>query len=158
MDRRPLTEIGVAALIAAICTVVLFQALALPPGRFEPLGSGPVPTWTAIVVIVCCLLVILRAIGTLRGRRKPEIALSELEGMNPLGGAMMLGLTVLYAAALQIKLAGFGIITFIYLLLLILGMEGFSRRRILPAAILSALAAFGAQYVFTEIFVVDLPV
>ena len=158
MDRRPLTEIGVAALIAAICTVVLFQALALPPGRFEPLGSGPVPTWTAIVVIVCCLVVILRAIGALRRRPKAEIALSELAGMNPLSGVMVLGLTILYVAALQLKLAGFGIITFVYLLLLILGMENFRRRRILPAVILSALAAFGAQYVFTEIFVVDLPV
>ena len=83
---------------------------------------------------------------------------SELAGMNPIGGVMMLGLTVLYVAALQFKLAGFGIITFVYLVLLILGMEGFSRRRILPAVILSALDAFGAQYVFTEIFVVDLPV
>ena len=158
MDRRPLTEIGVAALIAAICAVMLFQALALPPGRFEPLGSGPVPTWTAIIIIVCCLVVIGRAVATLRDRRKAEVMPSELAGMNPIGGVMMLGLTLLYVAALQFKLAGFGIITFVYLVLLILGMEGFSRRRILPAVILSALAAFGAQYVFTEIFVVDLPV
>lgn len=78
--------------------------------------------------------------------------------MNPLSGVIVLGLTVLYVAALQLKLAGFGIITFIFLLLLILGMEDFRRRRILPAVIVSALAAFGAQYVFTEIFVVDLPV
>lgn len=158
MDRRPLTEIGVATLIAAICAVMLFQALALPPGRFEPLGSGPVPTWTAIIIIVCCLVVIGRAVATLRDRRKAEVMPSELAGMNPIGGVMMLGLTLLYVAALQFKLAGFGIITFVYLVLLILGMEGFSRRRILPAVILSALAAFGAQYVFTEIFVVDLPV
>lgn len=158
MDRRPLTEIGVAALIATICTVVLFQALALPPGRFEPLGSGPVPTWTAMVVIVCCLVVIVKAARTLRGTRKETVAESELAGLNPIGGVLILGLTIVYVAALQLKLAAFGIITFAYLLLLILGMEGFSRRRILPAVILSALAAFGAQYVFTEIFVVDLPV
>ena len=158
MDRRPLTEIGVAALIAVICAVMLYQALALPPGRFEPLGSGPVPTWTAIVIIVCCLVVIARAIGTLRDRRKAEVIPSELAGLNPIGGVMMLGLTLFYVAALQFKLAGFGIITFVYLVLLILGIEGFKRNRILPAAVLSALAAFGAQYVFTEIFVVDLPV
>lgn len=158
MDRRPLTEIGVAALIAAICTVVLIQALALPPGRFEPLGSGPAPTWTAIIVIVCCMAVIVRAIGTLRATRKVEERLSEFAGMNPMSGVMVLGLTFLYVAALQFKLAGFGVISFIYLLLLILGMDGFKRRRSLPAVILSALAAFGAQYVFTEIFVVDLPV
>lgn len=158
MDRRPLTEIGVAALIAAICTVMLLQALALPPGRFEPMGSGPVPTWTAIIIIVCCLVVIVRATRTLLERRKAEIVPSELAGVNPMGGVMLLGLTVIYVAALQLKIAGFGLITFVYLLLLILGMEGFKRYRVLPAVILSAVAAFGAQYVFTEIFVVDLPV
>ena len=32
MDRRPLTEIFVSALIAVACAVLLVQALALPPG------------------------------------------------------------------------------------------------------------------------------
>jgi hypothetical protein len=158
MDRRPLTEIFVSALIAVVCAVFLVQALALPPGRFEPMGSGPVPTWTALVVIACCLVVIIRAAKSLGVVRKAEVVESELAGMNPVGGVLMLGLTFVYVAALQFKLAGFGVITFVYLLLLILGMERFARRSVLPAVILSALAAFGAQYVFTEIFVVDLPV
>lgn len=158
MDRSPLTEIGVSALIALICAVFLIQALALPPGRFEPLGSGPVPTWTAGIVIVCCLGVMVSAARALRGQSIAEAANSEFSGGHPLGGVMMMGLTVAYVGALDLKLAGFGIITFIYLLLMILGMEGFARRRIVPAVILSAVAAFGAQYVFTQIFVVDLPV
>jgi hypothetical protein len=158
MDRRPLTEIGVSALIALICAVFLIQALALPPGRFEPLGSGPAPTWTAAIVIACCLAVMASAARSMRGTRIAEAAHLEFSGGNPLGGVMVLGLTVAYVAALHIKLTGFGIVTFVYLLLLILGMEGFARHRILPAMILSAVAAFGAQYVFTEIFVVDLPV
>nr|WP_306267274.1 tripartite tricarboxylate transporter TctB family protein [Pararhizobium sp. IMCC3301] len=158
MDRRPLTEIGVSALIALITAVFLVQALALPPGRFEPLGSGPVPIWTAAIVILCCLAVIVGAALSMRGTSIARTAHREFSGGHPIGGAIVLGLTVAYVGALQLKLAGFGIVTFVYLLLLILGLEGFARRRILPAAILSALAAFGAQYVFTEIFVVDLPV
>lgn len=158
MDRRPLTEIGVSALIALICAVFLVQALALPPGRFEPLGSGPVPTWTAIIVIVCCLAVIVSAALSLRGKNIARAAHFEFSGGYPMGGVMMMGLTVAYVGALHVKLTGFGIVTFVYLVLMILGMEGFARRRILPAVILSAIAAFGAQYVFTEIFVVDLPV
>lgn len=158
MDRRPLTEIGVSALIGLICLVFLIQALTLPPGRFEPLGSGPVPIWTAAIVILCCLVVMLGAALSMRGTSIASAARREFSGGNPVGGAIVLGLTLAYVGALQLKLAGFGIVTFIYLLLLILGLEGFARRRILPAVILSALAAFGAQYVFTEIFVVDLPV
>lgn len=158
MERRPLTEIGVSALIALICAVFLAQALTLPPGRFEPLGSGPVPIWTAVIVIACCLVVIVSALRALRHTGLAEAARLEFAGGNVAGGVLVGGLTVAYVAALHLKLAGFGIVTFVYLLLLILGMEGFARRRILPALILSALAAFGAQYVFTEIFVVDLPV
>jgi hypothetical protein len=158
MDRRPLTEIGVSALISLICAVFLTQALALPPGRFEPLGSGPVPIWTSVVVIACCLAVIVSAALSLRGTSIVAAAQLEFSGGYPIGGVTMMGLTVTYVAALHLKLAGFGIITFVYLLLMILSMEGFSRRRLFPAVILSAVAAFGAQYVFTEIFVVDLPV
>ena len=159
MDRRPLTEIGVSVLIATICAVLLFQALELPPGRFEPLGSGPVPTWTAIVVIFCCLVVILRAVKALRAPpEKIVVEQSKPAKTSPAGGVMMLSLTIVYVAALQLKIANFGMITFIYLLLFMLGMESFSRRCILPSVFLSALVAFGAQYVFTKIFVVDLPV
>ena len=158
MERRPFTEIGVSTLITLICGVFLVQALALPPGRFEPLGSGPVPIWTSVIVILCCITVILRAALSLRGIDAGAAMREEFSGGNPMGGVVVMGLTLAYVAALQLKLAGFGIISFVYLLLLILGMEGFSRRRILPALILAAITAFGAQYVFTEIFVVDLPV
>lgn len=158
MDRRPLTEIGVSALIALICAVFLVQALALPPGRFEPLGSGPVPTWTASIIILCCLIVMFNASRSLRGTSIAEAAHAEFSGGHPLGGVMVLGLTVAYVGALDLKLAAFGVTTFIYLFLLIMGMEGFARRRLVPALILAAVAAFGAQFVFTQIFFVDLPV
>jgi len=158
MDRRPFTEIGVCALIATICAVFLVQALKLPPGRFEPLGSGPVPTWTSIIVIFCCAFVILRALLYLREQDVTEVLRYEFTGGNPVGGVIVMGLTVAYVGALHLGIAGFGVLSFVYLTLLILGMEGFARHRIVPALILSAVAAFGAQYVFTEIFVVDLPV
>lgn len=158
MTRRPLTEIGVCALIALSCAIFLRQALTLPPGRFEPLGSGPVPIWTSVIIILSCLAVIVSAILHLRGKNIAEEMKAEFSDGNPMGGALVLGLTVAYVAALHVKLAGFSILTFIYLVLLILGMEGFPRRRILPAVILSAVVAFGAQYVFTQIFYVDLPV
>lgn len=158
MDRRPITEIGVCALIAIICAVALGQALKLPPGRFEPLGSGPVPIWTASVIIVCCVIVAVRALLHLRKRNLSAVLQHEFSGGNPMGGLLVLALTFAYVGALHMKLAGFGIVTFIYLVMMITGMSGFSRRSFVPAIIVAAVAAFGAQYVFTEIFVVDLPV
>ena len=40
VEYRSFTEIGVAALVIVICAVFLIQAVALPAGTFEPLGSG----------------------------------------------------------------------------------------------------------------------
>ena len=65
MDQRSYTEIGVAALVILICAVVLVQANDLPPGTFEPLGSGPVPIYTSLIIILCCVIVIMRAIKVL---------------------------------------------------------------------------------------------
>jgi hypothetical protein len=108
--------------------------------------------------MVCCLVVILRALRYLRGQDVGAVLRYEFTGGNPVGGLTVAGLTVVYVGALHLQLAGFGVLSFIYLVLLILGLEGFARHRIVPALIVAAVAAFGAQYVFTEIFVVDLPV
>ncbi|MDW4497215.1 tripartite tricarboxylate transporter TctB family protein [Sulfitobacter sp. D35] len=159
MDRRPFTEIGVCLLIALISLVFLVQALALPPGTFEPLGSGPVPKWTALVVIACCLGVCVSAARYLARQPDPKaIFRDEFEGGNPASGLLMMGLTVAYVALLQSRLIGFGVLTTGYLVLLILAMERF-RLRALPFALgIALIAAFGAQYVFTRVFFVDLPV
>ena len=53
--------------------------------------------------------------------------------------------------------ASFGLISFGFLTLLIWGLEGLRRRVLVPALITAAIAAFGAEYLFTNVFVVDLP-
>lgn len=158
MDHRPLTEIGVSALVAGICAVFYVQASRLPPGSFEPLGSGPVPKWTAAIVIMCCLVVMAR--GFLRLRAAGGVAASaraEFTGGRPGGAIVMLAGSLAYVALLHLKVASFGIVTFVYLTLLISALEGFRSNVILAAAITAAIASFGAEYLFTEVFTVDLP-
>lgn len=157
MERRPVFDIGVGLLIIAICSVVLWQASRLPPGSFEPLGSGPVPQVTAAIVILCCLVVVVR--GFLLLRREPKSAPREAAARpSSYGAIVMFGGAVAYVAALHLRLLPFGMMTFVFLLLVIWALEDFERRALIPSAVTAAIVGFGVEYLFTRVFVVDLPV
>ena len=146
MDQRSYTEIGVAALVILICAVFLVQAKDLPPGTFEPLGSGPVPIYTSLIIILCCVIVIMRAIKVLIQSSEPLRAFQlEFSTGLPIGGL------------LHFQVASFGFVTFLFLAILIWSMERFNHRKILPALAIAAVFSFGAEYIFTNVFVVDLP-
>ena len=156
MDQRSYTEIGVAALVILICAVVLVQANDLPPGTFEPLGSGPVPIYTSLIIIPC--FVIMRAIKVLIQSSEPLRAFQlEFSTGLPIGGILMLGITIAYVSLLHFQVASFGFVTFLFLAILIWSMERFNHRKILPALAIAAVFSFGAEYIFTNVFVVDLP-
>ena len=158
MERRSYTEIGVAALIIVICAIFLTQAVRLPPGSFEPLGSGPIPIYTSAIIIFCCVIVIVRSVMVLL-RSSGLLREFELEfsGGSPAGAILMLSASFVYVGLLQLQILSFGIITFAFLTLLIWSMERFRRHKLLPALVTSALFSFGSEYIFTNIFVVDLP-
>lgn len=158
MDRRPIAEIGVSSLIIVICAVFWYEAAQLPPGSFEPLGSGPVPKYTAIVVIICCLIVIARAV--MRINTGPGLAAdfrNEFTGGSPVGALVIVGGTLIYALLLQFQVLPFGLVTFAFLFLMIWTLDDMSLKRALPAAIVAAIMSFGTEYLFTEVFIVDLP-
>ena len=158
LDRRSYTEIGVSALVVLACAVFLVQAYRLPPGTFEPLGSGPVPIVTASIVILCCIVVIIRAMLTLANEQGAVEALrAEFSGGSPLGALPMLGGSVIYVGLLHLQVAPFGLLTFAFLTALIWAMERFNPRKIPVTLIVAAIFAFGAEYLFTNVFFVDLP-
>ena len=158
MERHALTEIGVCGGIALVCLVFFVQAWALPPGTFEPLGSGPVPQVTAAIVMICCLIVVVRAVLHLRaGEGIGAAARTEFVGRSPKGPIVTLVATILYIAALDAKLASFGLVSFVFLTALIWTLENF-RTGALPWVLgVAATFAFGVEYLFTNVFVVDLP-
>lgn len=159
MEQRTIAEIGVCSLIIIICALILWQAAKLPPGSFEPLGSAPVPQATAGIVIGCCLIVMVKAI--IKIRRHHSLAhhvRDELIGRSPWNAIYILGGTLAYVALLQLGKLSFGVLTFAFLLLLILTLNRFRRHSLLPATITAALFGFGIEFLFTRVFVVDLPV
>lgn len=148
VDKR--TDLVVAFGLIIICAAFLYETFRLPPGTFEPLGSAPVPQATASCIILLCLAVIVQALRRPDGVEMPR-------GERYLDAAIIVGLTLLYATVVHMRLATFAILTTVYLLLAIGWLVRFKPRQ-LPAVILTAaIVGFGCQYIFTRVFVVDLP-
>jgi hypothetical protein len=77
--------------------------------------------------------------------------------LRPLDAAAVIGLSVLYVLAMALRLLDFAVLTALFLMVTIGALTRFERR-LLPIIVVLALATgFGCQYVFTRIFVVDLP-
>ena len=174
------------AFIIAVCVVVLIESWDLPPGTFEPLGSGPVPQAIAFVIIGLCLIIMVRALIALARHEEPEktaidIALDAEDAAagfrpRPWSAVAVLVFSGLYIGVLYLGVLGFGIVTVLFLfgvIVFLFGMEpvrGFIKlvttfdrvhvaaaKPVLIAAAIAVVMGFGCEYIFTEIFYVDLP-
>ena len=147
-------EVWVSLLVMLICAVFLWESWDLPPGSFEPLGSGPVPQATAFIVIFCAGLVILNAL-------KESVQLSENEETKEkpsIRAGLIISLaTVFYSLVLHFRLMPFAWMTTLFLVITIWGLEKFDRKKFLPALITAIIIGFASEYLFTEVFIVDLP-
>jgi len=152
----PRTDIGVCLFLVVVCAAVLWESRKIPPGSFEPLGSAPLPQAVAGLVILLCLIVMGRAWLVLarRSERPREDAGFEPRARD---AAATIGLTALYIVAMQLRLTSFAVMTAVFLFVTIGLLVRFERRLLPVAAIVALIAGFGCQYVFTRIFVVDLP-
>ena len=147
-------EVWVSLLVILICVIFLWESWDLPPGSFEPLGSGPVPQATAFIVILCAGLVIFNAL------RKPAQLSEKVE--NKIQPSIRSGLiisvaTVIYSLVLHFRLMPFAWMTVLFLVTTIWGLEKFEKKKFLPALITAIVIGFASEYLFTEVFIVDLP-
>ena len=147
-------EVWVSLLVILICVIFLWESWDLPPGSFEPLGSGPVPQATAFVVIFCAGLVILNAL-----KKSVQLSANEETQEKPSvrAGLIISSATVVYSLVLHLRLMPFAWMTTLFLIITIWGLEKFDRKKFLPALITAIIIGFASEYLFTEVFIVDLP-
>jgi putative tricarboxylic transport membrane protein len=155
-DPRPRTDLGLALFLIVVCGAVLWEARSIPPGVFEPLGSAPVPQATAGVIILLALVVMGRALRAMLGAAPARPAGEDLV-LRPLDAAAVMALTALYVLAMALRLFDFAILTALFLMVTIGALVRFERRLLPLIVVLALVTGFGCQYVFTRIFVVDLP-
>jgi Tripartite tricarboxylate transporter TctB family len=152
---NPRVDIGVCLFLIVICCAVLVEAAKLPPGSFEPLGSAPIPQATAGLIIFLCLLVVGRA--ALAMRRGETTGAEVPYPPRRLDAAVLFGLTVLYVLLMAQRVAGFAPVTALFLFVAIAFLTRFAPRSLPIAALVGVVMGWGCQYVFTQVFIVDLP-
>ena len=157
MQRTPTprADISLSAFLIVVCVVALWESREIPPGTFEPLGSGPVPQATAILIVFLCLIVIVRAIGQLR--QPAIINTAEPLVLRTFDTALIAVLTVIYVAILHMRWLEFALLTTCYLVLTIGLLTRFRLSQIPVIVVIALLMGYGCQYLFTQVFVVDLP-
>ncbi|MEC8254019.1 MAG: hypothetical protein VX004_00985, partial [SAR324 cluster bacterium] len=99
-------------------------------------------------------LVILNAL-------KKSVQLSEHEETQEKpsirAGLIISSTTVVYSLVLHLRLMPFAWMTTLFLIITIWGLEKFDRKKFLPALITAIIIGFASEYLFTEVFIVDLP-
>jgi uncharacterized membrane protein len=154
-QSSPKTDIGVSLFLIVVCSLVLWEARKIPPGVYEPLGSGPVPRTVAGLIILLCLVVMVQA---LRRMARSEAAAGEAEfPLRYLDAAGVVAVTLIYILGLALELTSFAILTTVFLTLTIGFLTRFRRRELMVALVLGLVMGFGCEYLFTQVFVVDLP-
>lgn len=154
--KVPKLEAWFSIFLIIMSATVFWETLSLPPGSFDPLGSAGFPRVIAMAIGILALVILVNVFRKSSDdlkkdsappafRRRPDLALG------------FYAFALVYVLVLALKLFSFAICTVLFLILSMGLLTRFALKR-LPIVISIALViGFGCQYVFTKIFVIDLP-
>ncbi|MCP5152540.1 MAG: tripartite tricarboxylate transporter TctB family protein [Ectothiorhodospiraceae bacterium] len=159
---RPVADIVLSMVLIAVGLVVIYGTLDLPPGTFEPLGSATIPQAVACGMIGFAAWTIVHALAERRALARRQAGAGD-ESDEPAARPRhdlalgLMALTVVYVLVMAMGWLRFSLATLAFLVISIGMLSGFERR-VLPAlAVLALGLAFGLEYLFTRVFVIDLP-
>lgn len=146
-DTLFLTGLGV-----AVGGLILFGAQSISPAFFDPLGSQPVPVSFALILLVLSILILIRRFrnGVAEAKRWDR---SQSAGRGRI--VFMFAIMVAYLGAMQFG-AGFVFPTTGFLAVGIVALAR-TPKAIIPAVLIAAVLSFGAEWLLTSFFFVDLP-
>jgi len=160
-------ELAVPICLIGIAAAFLWDARTLAGAGFDRLGPAPVPRLICWCVIVLCGVIIGQvylarrtvepSTGSADPDRDPAGTGEEDVKPQPLLALVMLGLTGAYVAVLATRISSFALATSVYLLLTISVLNRCDRKGLVFALVIALVMGFGCQYLFTEVFVIDLP-
>jgi hypothetical protein len=157
-------ELGFSIFLIGLSITIFWETLSLPPGTFDPVGSAGFPRLISVVIGVLSLAILIRAVRRISiGSKKATSSETQQAAVYPTFRRrpdLALGfyaLSLVFASVLALKLVSFAICAALFLFISIGMLTRFYYKR-LPVVILIALViGFGSQYIFTQVFVVDLP-
>lgn len=161
-DSRPGADIGLAVVLIAISLLTIYGTLELPAGSFEPLGSATIPQVVAGAIIVFSVWMLVNALAA---RRQTRVMHDRVDGREPservrprydLAISLMV-LAVVYVLVMAMGWVRFSLATMIFLILAVGMLTTFARRQLPVVIVLAVALGLGLEYLFTQVFVIDLP-
>jgi putative tricarboxylic transport membrane protein len=148
-----------AMVLIVLSAGIYWGTMDLVVSPFEPLGAAAFPR--VIAVVVGLLSMWLLVFPNEANAPEPELDRvnrgEEAAKSTPLMAWATVACALLFAAALQTRLVSFGIAATVFLVVLMSILTRFNRNAIVMTMVLAAIFGFGLEYIFTSVFVVDLP-
>lgn len=164
IQRERRADLWLALAMIAVSAVVWWEASKLAPAPFDPLGPKSFPMWIAGALgLISAVAVIIILCGRTLGRSDTSLILG-IGDEAPAEYALRPGLavaasllTVLYVAVLTLTSAGFLGATIAYIAALGWLLSDRTKRHTVIALAIAVIAGFAITFLFTRIFVLDLP-
>jgi NhaP-type Na+/H+ and K+/H+ antiporter len=151
-------ELGVPIFLIVVSAAFLWDSRTISGIKFDPLGAAPIPRLICGCVIALCMAIILQTLLASKQSAPEAPDSSEVDCQpQPRLAIITLLLTSAYVAAMAFRLCSFSVATIVYLVATIGALDRFSRKSLIIGGIIALVMGFGCQYLFTEIFVIDLP-
>jgi hypothetical protein len=141
------------------------QVQEIAPKMNVGVGSFVVPS---LIIGTTCLLIFMVIISHLREKRQQRIDAennteletdSEVASFIPRPGLSFgyLTMTIVYTILLALRVSSFAVLSTVFVFLGIVVLFQFDKKQFWVALALALLMGFGCEYLFTEIFTLDLP-
>jgi putative tricarboxylic transport membrane protein len=153
-SQKPTLDLSISGVLIALSVFVLWGVKEIPPPFFDPIGSAAFPKYTAYIIIALALGIALRASFALRNTVAPS---KESFREEPLLAVSVVVLSALYTLSMQLELLSFRWATIVFIFLLSTALSKFEKRVMIISAVIGFVFGFGGQYLFTEVFYIDLP-
>ena len=153
-SRTPRLDLAVCGGLIALAVFILMGVKDIPPPFFDPVGSAAFPKYAAYLIIALAMAIAIRAYSSLKTQppKEPKGYRDE-----PLLALSVVLVPSLYIFSMQSGLLSYRIATVIFIFLLCSLLARFDKRVMIPSAIIALVFGFGGQYIFTEVFYMDLP-
>ena len=153
-------DLGLGLVLIVVASGIIFGTWDLPEGSFEPLGSASIPRYVAGGVIVLSIWIMAQAIARMRQPQEPSVATLDAQdsfALRPGLAAALVAFTVVYVGVMAMEWLRFSIATAIFTLAAVGMLTKFERRLLPGIGVLALVLGVGLEYVFTQVFVIDLP-